>query len=129
MVFFLSIGLLIDLDFLWDNLGIVLLLWLFITVFKTALNAGALRLMGETWQRAFLSSLILAQIGEFSFVLGAAAIDSAIIDTEIHRLIVCITVISLVTSRSEEHTSELQSLMRISYAVFCLKKKNILTQI
>src|SRR3546814_5031699 len=30
----------------------------------------------------------------------------------------------LVTTRSEEHTSELQSLMRISYAVFCLKKKN-----
>src|SRR3546814_8787762 len=28
--------------------------------------------------------------------------------------------------RSEEHTSELQSLMRISYAVFCLKKKNML---
>src|SRR3546814_2598326 len=28
------------------------------------------------------------------------------------------------TARSEEHTSELQSLMRISYAVFCLKKKN-----
>src|SRR3546814_8189753 len=28
-------------------------------------------------------------------------------------------------TRSEEHTSELQSLMRISYAVFCLKKKNI----
>src|SRR3546814_10042762 len=28
-----------------------------------------------------------------------------------------------VTARSEEHTSELQSLMRISYAVFCLKKK------
>src|SRR3546814_5212256 len=30
--------------------------------------------------------------------------------------------------RSEEHTSELQSLMRISYAVFCLKKKNTTTQ-
>src|SRR3546814_3665270 len=30
--------------------------------------------------------------------------------------------------RSEEHTSELQSLMRISYAVFCLKKKNITKQ-
>src|SRR3546814_1859606 len=29
-----------------------------------------------------------------------------------------------IASRSEEHTSELQSLMRISYAVFCLKKKN-----
>src|SRR3546814_1920779 len=30
-----------------------------------------------------------------------------------------------IPARSEEHTSELQSLMRISYAVFCLKKKNI----
>src|SRR3546814_8683057 len=30
--------------------------------------------------------------------------------------------------RSEEHTSELQSLMRISYAVFCLKKKNTTTK-
>src|SRR3546814_10237457 len=29
-----------------------------------------------------------------------------------------------IVPRSEEHTSELQSLMRISYAVFCLKKKN-----
>src|SRR3546814_2905374 len=29
-----------------------------------------------------------------------------------------------ISMRSEEHTSELQSLMRISYAVFCLKKKN-----
>src|SRR3546814_2134080 len=33
------------------------------------------------------------------------------------------------SSRSEEHTSELQSLMRISYAVFCLKKKKIKTQL
>src|SRR3546814_6669891 len=32
-----------------------------------------------------------------------------------------------VEMRSEEHTSELQSLMRISYAVLCLKKKNITT--
>src|SRR3546814_3616307 len=30
----------------------------------------------------------------------------------------------MIADRSEEHTSELQSLMRISYAVFCLKKKN-----
>src|SRR3546814_6389592 len=32
--------------------------------------------------------------------------------------------LDLIKERSEEHTSELQSLMRISYAVFCLKKKN-----
>src|SRR3546814_3193121 len=39
--------------------------------------------------------------------------------------LVCVDVASriLVEARSEEHTSELQSLMRISYAVFCLKNK------
>src|SRR3546814_9241240 len=36
----------------------------------------------------------------------------------------CPRPVTLDFSRSEEHTSELQSLMRISYAVFCLKKKN-----
>src|SRR3546814_8786958 len=33
------------------------------------------------------------------------------------------------SARSEEHTSELQSLMRISYAVFCLKKKNMIQKL
>src|SRR3546814_10554503 len=48
------------------------------------------------------------------------------------RLLACIVRVvpsSIPTSpcRSEEHTSELQSLMRISYAVFCLQKKNNIT--
>src|SRR3546814_3766712 len=50
-----------------------------------------------------------------------AAIDSAIAClSEKGRVLV----FGLDEIRSEEHTSELQSLMRISYAVFCLKKKN-----
>src|SRR3546814_1880306 len=40
-----------------------------------------------------------------------------------HRLTITPIRLSLLAIRSEEHTSELQSLMRISYAVFCLKKK------
>src|SRR3546814_1623678 len=35
-------------------------------------------------------------------------------------------ILAALAARSEEHTSELQSLMRISYAVFCLKKKKII---
>jgi len=127
MVFFLSIGLLVDLQFLWENIGLVLMLWLFIVVFKTALNTGVLRFMGETWQRAFLSSLILAQIGEFSFVLGAAAIDRQVVDADIHRLIVAVTVVSLVTSplwlnsarrlhhRAAQHPETLGALLRLVY--------------
>src|SRR3546814_10317841 len=39
------------------------------------------------------------------------------------RFVTWVRVTAPTASRSEEHTSELQSLMRISYAVFCLKKK------
>src|SRR3546814_1745702 len=62
----------------------------------------------------------------------AAGLDPAILETEGYRpktsgLIIAdrygAAVVREAASRSEEHTSELQSLMRISYAVFCLKKK------
>src|SRR3546814_103485 len=52
----------------------------------------------------------------FRYVLGCASVslrDDGVTAAEVWR----------VASRSEEHTSELQSLMRISYAVFCLQKK------
>src|SRR3546814_2984747 len=39
------------------------------------------------------------------------------------HIMLCLMPIAAATDRSEEHTSELQSLMRISYSVFCLKKK------
>src|SRR3546814_8731860 len=45
------------------------------------------------------------------------------IDTPLHAFLPFTHVDHLHPDRSEEHTSELQSLMRISYAVFCLKKK------
>src|SRR3546814_2586380 len=45
-----------------------------------------------------------------------------------HRArVACQHIVGLGDPRSEEHTSELQSLMRISYAVFCLKKKKHIT--
>src|SRR3546814_5882871 len=50
---------------------------------------------------------------------GAAVCDGCVTD----RLNLSVPAQANVVTRPEEHTSELQSLMRISYAVFCLKKK------
>src|SRR3546814_9281331 len=52
--------------------------------------------------------------GAYYAILPASRLGLSLMDTPV--------------ARSEEHTSELQSLMRISYAVFCLKKTNILTK-
>src|SRR3546814_7695386 len=53
------------------------------------------------------------------------AVDAILAPLDVHRpAVVLLDDEGLGGERSEEHTSELQSLMRISYAVFCLKKKN-----
>src|SRR3546814_4624324 len=60
-------------------------------------------------------------------MLAGAGIDfflSWLTTVLLGMLIVTPPIVMLARMRSEEHTSELQSLMRISYAVFCLKKKN-----
>src|SRR3546814_5015825 len=54
---------------------------------------------------------------------GAAETVLGVEDGEAHVRAVALQVPGGADPRSEEHTSELQSLMRISYAVFCLKKK------
>src|SRR3546814_9108142 len=52
------------------------------------------------------------------------AVISALADDFVMRECFDAGAIGYIPKRSEEHTSELQSLMRISYAVFCLTKKN-----
>src|SRR3546814_4666510 len=65
------------------------------------------------------STAVLARLVET--VVGLES-DRALMDTA-NRTLNALDVDNAVVVRSEEHTSELQSLMRISYAVFCLKKK------
>ncbi len=98
MVFFLSIGLLIDFRYIWENIGTVLLIVTFVAVLKTAINIGLIRALGETWPRAFLSGALLAQLGEFSFVLAAMGLSAGVVSWENHRLLVSVTVISLLFS-------------------------------
>jgi len=98
MVFFLSIGLLIDLHYMWANIGMVTTLFLLVTVFKTLLNVGFLRLVGQPWSTAFLAGVSMAQIGEFSFLLAVVGISAGVLDEEGRRLIVSVTVLSLALS-------------------------------
>src|SRR3546814_4509269 len=77
----------------------------------------------STWKSQVLPTMQTASAREFSSAerpgsLSALRPGRRVMPKATKRLVV-----NLGGSRSEEHTSELQSLMRISYAVFCLKKK------
>ncbi len=97
-VFFVSVGMLIDLDYVRDNLGLLGLLVVVILVVNTLLNAGVLRLLGSSWRRAGFAGALLSQVGEFSFILAAIAHTSTLVDDEAYRLIVAVIALSLMLS-------------------------------
>ena len=69
-----------------------------VTVFKTVINVGIIRTLGQPWPVAVLSGIALAQIGEFSFLLAGVAVVSGVIPDETSRLVVAVTVLSLLMS-------------------------------
>src|SRR3546814_9033073 len=74
-----------------------------------------------------LRPLILGQLVEGAIRRHLHAGGDEAADVPVHRRPLGLALrCQALQRRSEEHTSELKSLMRISYAVFCLKKKNIL---
>src|SRR3546814_9414189 len=80
------------------------------------------------WSSDVCSSDLLGLLGERPFVNvvtgGFGARVTAETDPALKKSLGGLAYLLTGVSRSEEHTSELQSLMRISYAVFCLKRNN-----
>src|SRR3546814_2442472 len=88
-------------------------------------DGNGVELIGEIKEKQPLSEVILltayGNITDGVQAIKNGAFDYIVKGDDNNRII------PLLHKRSEEHTSELQSLMRISYAVFCLKKKKIIT--
>lgn len=95
MVFFLSIGLLLDLRFIWDNLWTVLVLVALITFGKTAINVSIFHVLRLPWSQAFMLGVVLAQLGEFAFLLTTVGHEAKIINSFGEKLIIALTVLSL----------------------------------
>ena len=98
MVFFLSVGLLLDYKFIWQNLGKVLALLIFITLGKTAFNIFILHVFRQPWPRAFLAGLVLSQMGEFAFLLTTIGLDTRLITPEGAQLAISLAALSLALS-------------------------------
>ena len=98
MVFFVSIGLLIDLKFLWEHLALVLILLVVTICTKTLLNTLVLRLLGVRTEQAFLAGVVMGQLGEFSFLVGAVALQSGAIDPVHSNIALAVIALSLLIS-------------------------------
>ena len=98
MCFFLSVGLLIELDFIFENIWRILGFLVAVTCVKFLINVIAFRASGEDWRVALMGSMLLGQLGEFSFVFGAAALSIGILDAELQKYLISLTVASLIIS-------------------------------
>ena len=76
-VFFLSVGLLIDLDYLMQQAWVIGAALVVVTGGKTVLNFILLMLAGEKFENSFLTALFLSPVGEFSFVIAGAGLTHA----------------------------------------------------
>ncbi|MDA1098305.1 MAG: cation:proton antiporter [Proteobacteria bacterium] len=98
MIFFVSIGLLLDLGFIWEHLAEVMSILLVVTVLKTMMNVAILRALREPWPSAWIVGVSIGQIGEFSFVLVAAAVGAGLILDTGGRIVVSVIALSLMLS-------------------------------
>jgi CPA2 family monovalent cation:H+ antiporter-2 len=97
-LFFVSVGMLVDLGFVRDEWPVVLLLVVLVVATKTLINAGILRLLRDPWRQSFYAGALLAQIGEFSFVLAAVGLQAGLLETFGYQLAVAVISLSLLAS-------------------------------
>lgn len=97
-IFFLSVGLLIDLNFIFENWRIVSSFVLVVVVLKSALNIGLIKLSGFSWEVALPAGLAMAQIGEFSFILAAVGLKNGVLDSDTYKLALSIIAMTFIVS-------------------------------
>ncbi|MBT5911943.1 MAG: cation:proton antiporter, partial [Rhodospirillaceae bacterium] len=95
VVFFLSVGLLIDINFFFENLGTLLVVFILATVAKGLINVVALRISGQPWEQSVIAGVTLGQIGEFAFVIASVGLTVGAINTDGYKIAVAVIALSL----------------------------------
>jgi CPA2 family monovalent cation:H+ antiporter-2 len=97
-VFFVSVGMMLDLPFIWDRLPLIATLLAAVLLTNTAINAVIFRVLGCTWQSSLYGGALLSQIGEFSFVLAAVGVQVGLIERFSYQVTVAVIALSLLVS-------------------------------
>lgn len=97
-VFFISVGMLIDLSFLQEHWIAVSLLVLAVYVSNHGINAVSLRLLGNNWRESILGGSFLAQVGEFSFVLATIGLQQKIISNYTYQITIIVIAVTIFIS-------------------------------
>jgi CPA2 family monovalent cation:H+ antiporter-2 len=93
--FFISIGLLVDLDYIFANPVVIVFGTILILCIKLLVGGLAVFLTGNNARVAFLSGLFISQVGEFSFILAGSVIELNLLSNRNYQLFLSISVLSM----------------------------------
>lgn len=93
--FFVSIGMLLDLSFITENLQIVVIAVLLVITLKTFIAGATGFVLGHTLHGTILIGFSLSQVGEFSFILAKLGFDYLIISDFFYQLFLAVAVITM----------------------------------
>lgn len=97
-VFFISIGILIDIDYLLHNWQTVLILVIAVFAINHSINAFSLRSLGNSPAESIIGGGLLAQIGELSFILASTGKASGVLSTDNYNLTILIISVTIFLS-------------------------------
>ncbi len=97
-LFFISIGMLIDLEVLRDNPLAIIALVFIVFGLNTVVNATIFHVAGHPWRTALFAGALLAQIGEFSFLIAAEGVALGVMSRTGYQTAVLVIAISILLS-------------------------------
>ena len=95
-LFFISVGMLLDVNFLAENIGLVSSLLVGFVLFKAILIAGLVRLFDFEWGVGIRTGVILGQAGEFGFVILTLALGESLIGGDELQLVLSACLLSMI---------------------------------
>lgn len=99
-MFFISIGMLIDLQFVFEEWWVLVLIVVLVLLTNTFINAWSLKLLGVNWRESLYAGALLAQIGEFSFVLASIGLQAGLISRYSYQMTIIVIALTLLVSPS-----------------------------
>ena len=97
-IFFISVGMLLDLGFIWSRLLAVVSMALAVMVVKTLIVILVVRMLRRSLRVGVLSGLGLAQVGEFSFVLAGSGMALGLLDTAQYQIFLGASVLTMLAA-------------------------------
>ncbi|MDZ7764057.1 MAG: NAD-binding protein [Melioribacteraceae bacterium] len=94
-LFFVSIGMLLDINFLLDNILTAISLSILVLIVKSLVGVSAIKILRVPWRISIIAGLALAQVGEFSFILAKTGLSVGFLSDDFYQKFLAVSILTM----------------------------------